>query len=560
MLFTKNTSWILKQFYSGIGNIPRLAYVQDVISLTKKKVILSDGMHFIHSIFEADAYQSMTESFSEQSLVLKGGVLMLKKYEFIRSQRGRIQIKIGDSIYMGEGSLSGDTKDINQQIECSNAQPKRNQQNINTTAHDYFQLRFMDQNLAKETCILKQELQYDFNEKKEECQIKSTEVSSFPYSETHFSPKDLITNSFIFDIGNSVTREQDDKEEIIDTAELLNSKQDYQDFVKQICSFPSQCITSQFFRSSDSQESDLYSESRETQIENLPSNGRCMVFNLLRDTSDDKDFCMLNPNGRNFVVMSLEDNIQSNLYEYSYKNGNYSKVESRRICIQNNKSISRTGYQKSHKKAKSLKVFKKPSITISSYFKKKGIIPEKCRNNPQQISFLKKSRSRGGVGFCKTKSLDLNLPNIASISYMRKNSKGIRLQKPNKNRLGELQKLAVGSEMPRFSNADLVFRLEEDQKRKQNILKQRTTNIASCAYRNEKKYFIPVVEDLKGDQNDPIEELQTDLEDDDSSIFLQKITVSDILDDDNHAPAPDFMLYYPFINDSEPGPVSFLHY
>jgi len=113
MLFTKANAWLLKAQPPGAQNPPRLCYVQEIINTRKGQLIVTDGSHFIHSRFADGSYKRMFAVLDEGSLSLKGSVLMLKRYKLIVGLGGTLELEIEECIYLGEGSISGDPRDVN---------------------------------------------------------------------------------------------------------------------------------------------------------------------------------------------------------------------------------------------------------------------------------------------------------------------------------------------------------------------------------------------------------------------------------------------------------------
>lgn len=134
MLFTKSTSWILKELSSLNSKPPRLCYVQDIADLKRGQLVVTDGAHFVQSTFINNAYFRMLDSYNKESLVLKGGILLLEAYKFIYS-KSRIELRVENCIYMGEGSLACEPKDINNTNKMNYNTNKMNY-NINRTNYN----------------------------------------------------------------------------------------------------------------------------------------------------------------------------------------------------------------------------------------------------------------------------------------------------------------------------------------------------------------------------------------------------------------------------------------
>ncbi|ELA41002.1 uncharacterized protein VICG_01961 [Vittaforma corneae ATCC 50505] len=126
MLFTKNNSWLLMQLSSPTLKPLRFCYVQDIANLKKGILVITDGAYFIRSTFMSNSYSNMIRTYREDSLALKGSILMLRSYALVVAANGKIELNVEECIYMGEGSLSGETRDINSCVEEKNAFLTRN--------------------------------------------------------------------------------------------------------------------------------------------------------------------------------------------------------------------------------------------------------------------------------------------------------------------------------------------------------------------------------------------------------------------------------------------------
>lgn len=410
MLFTKNSAWMLKDFSSTAKNAPRLCYVQEVINMAKRRFILSDGLHFAYSTFVDDSYEKMTTAFSKQSLVLKGGILMIKSYEFTINGNKKAELIVREGVYIGEGSISNDTKDLNLYIDWDHAYGNTIQACKDVNVHPLQRnavLRFLEQN-TKPNCFPKNVIgikQTDSFAKTESLHLKgqNCEINSANYG------RDLIGESFLLDISKEPIESTFDIGYEPDKKEVINTECNSNMFIKQICSFSSQVITSQFFKDSEEEEESL-STSQNFEFDEISCNrnlfleeqksttlglGKLLIQDL--DYSENEE-----------VVLKKHRRKRSDTLGLQAKEKNCSSHPKRK-----------RGKKKPIRQTKG----SAPTIRVSSMFKKLGIAP---LGMPKQlflekICFIKKARCVHGETF-KKKQVEsmLNDQEYFHISYMKK--------------------------------------------------------------------------------------------------------------------------------------------
>ncbi|KAI5173468.1 hypothetical protein PAEPH01_2004 [Pancytospora epiphaga] len=124
MFLSKKTAWILHdmtntQIDGNINSIysqPRCVYIQDVIDMQAHRFFVSDGQHFINSVMSREAFTNCMGRYDLASMELKGMVIQMTEYKF--AVRGGIgaELVIEACTYIGEGSLSGESTNINEHI------------------------------------------------------------------------------------------------------------------------------------------------------------------------------------------------------------------------------------------------------------------------------------------------------------------------------------------------------------------------------------------------------------------------------------------------------------
>lgn len=203
MIFTKATSWFQKQLETKNLSKPRLCYIQDVVDFEKSVFILTDGFHFIFSIFEKGSFFEMIQNFSLESLEIKGSILLLQEYRFI-NYRNRLELRITKCTYLGEGSLSSDTKDINRIYTAKNSSNSKALESSKVC-------RYIDQNYIQTQKVISKHAEMVNQNKKEiieDISVSFEENLVFTNSDSccngNFekqTQKNIITESYIQSLG-----------------------------------------------------------------------------------------------------------------------------------------------------------------------------------------------------------------------------------------------------------------------------------------------------------------------------------------------------------------------
>lgn len=117
MILSKANSWIIEELTQQEKEGVRYCYIQDIISSKDHKFFISDGLHFVKTTIPHKLFAKFTKGYSSEGLSLKGSVLIILKHNFQISMTKRVEMVISDCIYLGEGNILGDTKDINETVE-----------------------------------------------------------------------------------------------------------------------------------------------------------------------------------------------------------------------------------------------------------------------------------------------------------------------------------------------------------------------------------------------------------------------------------------------------------
>jgi len=140
MILSKTNSWIREELLGHKETAPRYCYIQDIVNAQDHRFFISDGIYFIKSTIPQKSFLELTRKYNQDSLQLKGSIILAKKHIYMIKRDNRVEMVLEDCVYLGEGNLSGETKDINDIVDSrclfllkSNGHDNQNQEACEAT-------------------------------------------------------------------------------------------------------------------------------------------------------------------------------------------------------------------------------------------------------------------------------------------------------------------------------------------------------------------------------------------------------------------------------------------
>lgn len=140
MILSKTNSWIREELLGHKETAPRYCYIQDIVNAQDHRFFISDGIYFIKSTIPQKSFLELTKRYNQDSLQLKGSIILARKHVYMVKRDNRVEMVLEDCVYLGEGNLSGETRDINDIVDSrclflmkSNGHDNQNQEACEAT-------------------------------------------------------------------------------------------------------------------------------------------------------------------------------------------------------------------------------------------------------------------------------------------------------------------------------------------------------------------------------------------------------------------------------------------